>query len=225
MGANGSTLSKSDLKKIANEYEIPLEDTISLYGHYTQLVQRNIETNHPWIVEKVFDTFVPQHDFKTFLGMWKQWSKASVDTRLEMLFSVLDYDGDAVLTPSDLAVFVANSEPVQVGERVRLRHDPRYGICRYVGKTEFAQGNWVGIELDPGCGHLGKNSGSIDGVEYFQTENEGMGVFVQFHTVEREVDYLRAKGILETFGVGQSVAKTVFIEKGQQDAWLQKRLS
>jgi hypothetical protein len=225
MGANSSTLSKSELKKIAIEHQIPLETTISLYGHYTQLVQRDIQTTHPWIVEKVFDTFVPQHDFKAFLKMWNQWSNASVEVRLDMLFSVLDYDGDGSLTPSDIAVFVANAEPIQVGERVRLRHDPRYGICQYVGKTEFAQGTWVGMELDPTCGQTGKNSGSIDGVEYFQTENEGMGIFVQFHTVEREVDYLRGKAILEAFGVGSSVSREVFLEKCQQDAWILKRLS
>jgi len=40
-----------------------------------------------------------------------------------------------------------------------------YGTIRFVGPTQFASGEWVGVELD---GPDGKNDGSVLGVQYFQ---------------------------------------------------------
>ena len=36
----------------------------------------------------------------------------------------------------------------------------RSGIIRYIGKTEFKEGDWLGIELDT---PTGKNDGSVAG--------------------------------------------------------------
>lgn len=49
------------------------------------------------------------------------------------------------------------------------------GVIRFSGATQFAQGKWVGIELDDA---RGKNDGSINGVPYF-TCKLGYGVFVR----------------------------------------------
>lgn len=40
----------------------------------------------------------------------------------------------------------------------------KVGKLCYFGKTDFADGNWVGIELDE---PIGKNDGTVDGVTYF----------------------------------------------------------
>lgn len=46
---------------------------------------------------------------------------------------------------------------------------------KFVGQTEFAAGEWIGVELDA---PEGKNDGSVNGVVYFQGR-EGHGLFVK----------------------------------------------
>uniref|UniRef100_A0A8C5DT11 CAP-Gly domain-containing protein n=1 Tax=Gouania willdenowi TaxID=441366 RepID=A0A8C5DT11_GOUWI len=52
---------------------------------------------------------------------------------------------------------------LKLGERVLL-DDMKAGTLRFCGTTEFASGQWVGVELDE---PEGKNDGSVGGVRYF----------------------------------------------------------
>ncbi|CZT04313.1 probable DYNACTIN (150 KDA DYNEIN-ASSOCIATED POLYPEPTIDE) ro-3 [Rhynchosporium agropyri] len=61
-----------------------------------------------------------------------------------------------------------------VGQIVQLA-DGRTGIVRYVGQTEFAEGDWVGVELDS---LDGKNDGSVQGQRYFDCE-PSRGMFLR----------------------------------------------
>ncbi|KAJ4306698.1 Dynactin, 150 kDa isoform [Collariella sp. IMI 366227] len=65
-----------------------------------------------------------------------------------------------------------------VGQKIQLS-DGRNGTIRYVGQTAFAQGDWVGIELDDATG---KNDGTVQGERYFDCEM-GYGMFVRPSTV------------------------------------------
>eukprot|EP00163_Fabomonas_tropica_P004182 TRINITY_DN136_c0_g1_i2.p1 TRINITY_DN136_c0_g1~~TRINITY_DN136_c0_g1_i2.p1 ORF type:complete len:252 (+),score=22.68 TRINITY_DN136_c0_g1_i2:220-975(+) len=73
---------------------------------------------------------------------------------------------------------------IKVGERCYV-HDlsgdedqpQRTGVIRYVGKTEFAKGYWVGIEFDS-IDMNGKNDGEVNGKRYFQCADK-MGAFVR----------------------------------------------
>jgi dynactin 1 len=49
------------------------------------------------------------------------------------------------------------------------------GVVRYCGSTSFADGEWLGVELDE---PNGKNDGTVNGVRYFSTK-QGHGVFVR----------------------------------------------
>merc|ERR1719313_3131974 len=49
------------------------------------------------------------------------------------------------------------------------------GIVRFVGTTSFAEGPWVGLELDM---PVGRNSGTVCGVEYFRCGAD-RGLFLQ----------------------------------------------
>ncbi|KAH8376534.1 hypothetical protein KR093_000032 [Drosophila rubida] len=63
-----------------------------------------------------------------------------------------------------------------VGDRVIVSSGfgSRPGILRYLGETQFAPGNWCGVELDEGSG---KNDGAVDGIRYFECKPK-FGVFV-----------------------------------------------
>ena len=53
---------------------------------------------------------------------------------------------------------------ISVGDRVYLTTAQKYGLVKFIGKTHFAAGIWVGIELPDATG---KNSGSVHGQKYF----------------------------------------------------------
>jgi hypothetical protein len=66
-----------------------------------------------------------------------------------------------------MSVSVTDAEPGnttwKIGDRVMVSGS-KPGVVAYIGVTQFAAGEWVGIELDS---PLGKNDGSVSGVRYF----------------------------------------------------------
>ena len=73
--------------------------------------------------------------------------------------------------------------PPDVGDRVLVvtSAGTKTGILRYLGPTEFASGEWAGIELDAG---VGRNDGSVNGKRYFQCE-ANFGLFAPVHKVTK----------------------------------------
>mmetsp|Transcript_22715 Transcript_22715/g.49939 ORF Transcript_22715/g.49939 Transcript_22715/m.49939 type:complete len:1788 (-) Transcript_22715:450-5813(-) len=69
-----------------------------------------------------------------------------------------------------------NKYNINVGDFVQDMGTPHNkGIVRYTGLTDFAGGEWVGIELE---GPYGKNDGSVNGKQYFQCEPD-FGIFLR----------------------------------------------
>lgn len=54
------------------------------------------------------------------------------------------------------------STPFRIGQRVSVRGEE--GTVRYCGPTNFADGNWIGVELD---NPVGKHRGTVNGQVYF----------------------------------------------------------
>ena len=71
-----------------------------------------------------------------------------------------------------------------IGCRVAIRKGTENGTVRFIGTTQFALGEWVGVELDE---PTGKHDGTIGDVQYFECEH-GRGCFVRRDTVELEFD-------------------------------------
>uniref|UniRef100_A0A4W3IV46 Kinesin family member 13B n=1 Tax=Callorhinchus milii TaxID=7868 RepID=A0A4W3IV46_CALMI len=64
------------------------------------------------------------------------------------------------------------------------------GTVRYIGTTEFADGVWIGVELDVPAG---KNDGSVGGHQYFRC-NPGYGALVRPNRVSRASGAGRRRG-------------------------------
>ncbi|XP_049452787.1 CAP-Gly domain-containing linker protein 4-like isoform X2 [Epinephelus fuscoguttatus] len=75
---------------------------------------------------------------------------------------------------------VCGGPEVRLGERV-LVVGQRTGVVQFYGKTSFAPGLWLGIELDKPSG---KNDGSVGGVRYFSCPPKH-GVFAPPSRVQR----------------------------------------
>ncbi|XP_059609568.1 restin homolog isoform X3 [Phlebotomus argentipes] len=65
---------------------------------------------------------------------------------------------------------------MQIGDRVIVSSGfgSRPGVLKYIGETQFAPGNWCGVQLDD---PTGKNNGAVDGIRYFECPDK-YGIFV-----------------------------------------------
>ncbi|KAF7656467.1 hypothetical protein LDENG_00040350 [Lucifuga dentata] len=74
---------------------------------------------------------------------------------------------------------------LKLGERVVL-DDLKAGTLRFCGTTEFASGQWVGVELDE---PEGKNDGSVGGVRYFICPPK-LGIFAPVSKISKAMDQM-----------------------------------
>lgn len=70
-----------------------------------------------------------------------------------------------------------------IGQTVEL-NDGRPATIRFIGQTEFAPGEWIGVELED---NGGKNDGSVKGERYFDCEM-GRGMFVRLAAITAIID-------------------------------------
>ncbi|CAN9502592.1 unnamed protein product [Ophioblennius macclurei] len=93
--------------------------------------------------------------------------------------TTLSAPGPRSRTPSGSSSLCEGSD-VRLGERV-LVVGQRTGVVQFYGKTSFAPGLWLGVELDKPSG---KNDGSVGGVRYFTCPPKH-GVFAPPSRVQR----------------------------------------
>ncbi|XP_055598644.1 tubulin-specific chaperone E [Uranotaenia lowii] len=68
---------------------------------------------------------------------------------------------------------------LEVGVRIRIGQHS--GTIRYVGEVANTEGEWVGVEWDDP--QRGKHSGTVNGVEYFQTRQQNAGTMIRSEKV------------------------------------------
>uniref|UniRef100_A0A673X440 Kinesin family member 13B n=1 Tax=Salmo trutta TaxID=8032 RepID=A0A673X440_SALTR len=101
--------------------------------------------------------------------------KDPVHADLSLPLEILsDSDEGVTDTATKVPDWLKEGEFVTVGTN-------KSGTVRYVGPTDFADGTWVGVELDLPAG---KNDGSVGGKHYFHC-NPGYGVLVRPDRVSR----------------------------------------
>ncbi|XP_062290576.1 CAP-Gly domain-containing linker protein 1 [Scomber scombrus] len=87
---------------------------------------------------------------------------------------------ESVSNLSDTESMKKNKRELRLGDRV-LVGGSKAGAVRFLGETEFAKGDWCGVELDE---PLGKNDGAVAGSRYFQCMPR-YGLFAPVHKVTR----------------------------------------
>lgn len=63
----------------------------------------------------------------------------------------------------------------------------KHAVVRFVGSTQFAPGEWVGVELEDASG---KNDGSVQGERYFDCEM-GYGMFLRPAAIAEIIEQAR----------------------------------
>ena len=89
------------------------------------------------------------------------------DLRLGLLHGD-DRDGDGDVNLSDYAIRDVEPGLLVVGDNTIFRRAPV--VIRFIGETEFAEGEWVGVELLKG---RGKHDGRVQGMRYFSCDRPG----------------------------------------------------
>ncbi|XP_011499541.1 PREDICTED: CAP-Gly domain-containing linker protein 2 [Ceratosolen solmsi marchali] len=110
-------------------------------------------------------------------------SPSGIVSPIESIKGVLNKSMSPCSNTSTTSLSSVSQKELQIGERVIVSSSQgsKTGFLRYIGTTEFAPGDWCGVELDE---PLGKNDGSVNDKRYFECRPK-YGLFAPMQKVSR----------------------------------------
>ncbi|XP_060773908.1 kinesin-like protein KIF13B isoform X2 [Neoarius graeffei] len=159
----------SSQTKISDPLPVP-KPTPALSVKQEQVLHTQLSTSNPFRIQKV-----KASGLKSFKGIFQETDEALDKEEADPLekLEILS-DTEEGCEDGALPDWLKENEYVTVGSN-------KHGTVRYIGPTDFADGIWVGVELDVPAG---KNDGSVGGRHYFHC-NPGYGVLVRPDRVAR----------------------------------------
>ncbi|XP_070153045.1 CAP-Gly domain-containing linker protein 1 isoform X4 [Polyergus mexicanus] len=111
------------------------------------------------------------------------------------------------VSTTSLSSSMSQRDELKIGDRVIVSsmQGSKTGILRYQGPTDFAGGEWYGVELDE---PLGKNDGSVNGKRYFECPPKH-GLFTVPHKVSRSPSVRKSSMVYKSSGGGNGTAVNI----------------
>lgn len=85
----------------------------------------------------------------------------------------------------------SNPNELKIGSVLTIPNTGR-AVLKYVGPVQGKNGTFAGVELLGESAALGKNSGDVNGIEYFRTKTPGSGLFMTYEKLMGLVDYVES---------------------------------
>ncbi|XP_031733157.1 kinesin-like protein KIF13B isoform X1 [Anarrhichthys ocellatus] len=143
-----------------------------------QTLKPDASVANPFKIQKVKSS-----DLKSFhciVGVEEEKKPAQVDRTSSLNLSVPMESLEIISDSEEGDAAAVLPDWLKEGEFVTVGNN-KSGTVQYVGPTDFAEGTWVGVELEVPAG---KNDGSVGGKHYFHC-NPGYGVLVRPDRVSR----------------------------------------
>jgi len=153
------------------------EGTVKYYNKKSQIVGMELKN---WNADCGDGTYKGKEFFKCDKGRGYFTSAKAVNEVLKRALKT-DFSGDSPkreeLNPLSIDDDSKNSAvKFQMGDKVRLKRG-KIGTVKYIGKTNFAKGVVVGLELN--SWNEKGNDGSVNGKRFFTTRGPGWGYFTK----------------------------------------------
>ncbi|KAI8970186.1 hypothetical protein BDF20DRAFT_109765 [Mycotypha africana] len=154
----------------------------SFTGQLTKWFRKLSHRNHTStnrLSNRTLSTSTAQTSMSAHSSSWSHINLTTTSTsKIKREKPVISFSTIKRKKPSENSAQQQVSAPlVGMHRRVQLNRRPTLtvGTVAFVGHVNFAEGIWIGVELDR---RVGKNDGSVDGYRYFAT-SPNRGVFVR----------------------------------------------
>ncbi|KAL6426797.1 hypothetical protein ACFW04_009253 [Cataglyphis niger] len=120
------------------------------------------------------------------------------------------------VSTTSLSSSVSQRDELKIGDRVIVSsmQGSKTGVLRYQGPTDFAGGEWYGVELDE---PLGKNDGSVSGKRYFECPLKH-GLFTVPHKVSRSPSARKSSMVYKSSSGSGTAVPSLQKRSGSRDS-------